>query len=504
MPAVDHDSIQGRCPTCGQVVSLSVEARVQLVECPRCGHQGKGALFVDIEAPLPVVLVQSPGQHAPAGEDNPPEAAVRGERALLMGDARTLLMGDERTHLRLDSALLKSAHRRASHTPASRPAGATTKRAGDEERTHLLLEPFDLKDERDTALTRMTATLRPLVQRTLRLSLALEERLHENWSAALAVLGVACGLLPPVFDYLTDDPASTSSRIASGMVFLALAAFGVAWLGRLRHDDGVWDWKVARVRVQTLARLLLEDIGELARSPRYLKLQLFGELLASVGLVGSSLAACRSLVRLLMGGSDPPSLFRFLSGLALVGGVVLLRAARRAAPEAVPGPTELGESVAAASKLPAVVDLSEPLPTSFVGEDTLLHRVVFALSEWRGREWLDEAGYRAALERHLQRHLPAFRIERERWLGRARRDGVADLIVGDLVLIEVKHGFGQRSAERALARLREHARTWPGKPMILVIFDASREAVCDGDATSAFVDLRQRLAMLTVRMPTRR
>jgi hypothetical protein len=498
---------------------------------------------VDIEAPLPVVLVGSPARHrsasdAPASERalsdetlseetldeegvsdaydaalssvrgsgvSTGDAGMRDERTLLMGDARTLLMDDERTRLVQGSPLLKREPGRGSPAPASPPRGpAARQRAGDEERTHLLLDPLDLKDERDTALTQMTATLRPLVQRTLRLSLALDERLHGKFSAALATLGVACGMLPPVFDYLTDDPASTSSRLAAVIVFLALAAFGVAWLGKLQQDDGVWDWKVAVVRVQTTTRLLLEDLREFAPSPRYLKLQLSGELLAAVGLVGSGLAACRSLVRLLMGGSDPPSLLRFLSGLALVGGVLLLRAARRAAPEAVPGPAELGESIAAASKLPAVVDLSEPLPTSSVGEDTLLHRVVFALSEWRGREWLDEAGYRAALERHLQRHLPAFRIERERWMGRARRDGVADLIVGDLVLIEVKHGFRQRSAERALARLREHARTWPGKPMILAIFDASREVVFDGDATGAFVDLRQRLPMLAVRMPTPR
>jgi hypothetical protein len=34
------------------------------------------------------------------------------------------------------------------------------------------------------------------------------------------------------------------------------------------------------------------------------------------------------------------------------------------------------------------------------------------LRQWAGR-WPDRAGYRAALERHLQRQLPGCRIERE-------------------------------------------------------------------------------------------
>jgi hypothetical protein len=568
MSVGDPNSIQGRCPTCGQVVILSMAARAQLVECPRCGHQGTGALFVGIEAPLPVLLVQRPdpltdvavaniafadiafadiavaevacsaaafpaaafpaaafpaaafpdeGQDGEQEEEAVSDAydaalsRVRGPRAspeALVRDERTLLMGDARTLLRLDSPPLKTnggrVSRAASARTTERPSLATKRRAGEEERTHLLLDPFDLKDERDTALTRLTATLRPFAQRTLRLGLRLDELLHGRWSVAFAVLGIACGVLPPLFDYLTDDPASTASVIASIGAFIGLSAFGLAWLGSLRQDDGGWDWKVVGVRLSTLTRLLQQDIQEFGRSPRYLQLRLGAELLAGLGLGGSSLAACLGLIRLFMGASDPPSLLRFLSGLSLVAGVVLLGFARRAAPASAPGPTELSESLHAAGKLPPLVDLCEPLPTSLVGEDTLLHRVLFALSEWRSGEWLDEAGYRVALERHLQRHLPGYASQRERWLGGSRLAGVADVIVGDLVLIEVKHGFRQRSAERAFSRLRGHGRLWPGKPMILAIFAASREVVFDGDATAALVELHQTLPMLTVRMPSRR
>jgi hypothetical protein len=600
MPSAGQQSIQGRCPTCGQVVTLSVEARVQLVECPRCGHQATGALFVDLEAPLPVVVVQSlspepPRQSSrwavpdasdaaddadaadansaaspseddvsepapfdeaafdaamssPAAPDpsltdssrvgpslarvrasvptasarvaslpaafSPARASVsasragpRDERTLLMRDERTLLMGDERTRLRLESPFLKG-EGRASDAPASSAAGrviaASKLGADDGERTHLLLDPLDLYDDRETALTRWTTTLRPIAQRTLQLSLALDERMHGRWRTALLVLAVGAGLSSPMFDYLTDDPASTLSLITTALSFLGFAAFVLAGLGKLRRDDGGWDLRVAGVRAQAAARRLVEDLQDLGRSPRYLKLHLSGELLVLIGLGGLMLAGLRSIVRLVLGASDPASPLRFVSGLLLLGAVLSFRAGSRAAPKGAPGPVELGESIEAARKMPAIVDLSEPLPSSFIGDDTPLHRILFALSEWRAREWLDEVGYQAALERHLQRHLPGCRVERERWLGRERRAGIADIVVDDLVLIEVAHGFRQPSAERAIASLDAHARTWPNKPMLLAIFDASREAVLESGATALLVELHRRLPVVTARMPTRR
>jgi hypothetical protein len=601
MPSAGQQSIQGRCPTCGQVVTLSVEARVQLVECPRCGHQATGALFVDLEAPLPVVVVQSlspdperrssrwavpdaiedsddedaadaaaspsvGGVFEPSAFDeaafdaaisgraaadsslaepfptgrgasvptasaraasvpvasSPAQASISGssagprdertllmgdERTLLMGDDRTLLMSDDRTRLMLESPFLKG-EGRASEAPVSSAAGrrgaASKLTADDGERTHLLLDPLDLYDDRETALTRMTASLRPFAQRALQLSLALDARMHGRWKTALLVVAVAAGLLPPLFDYLTDDPASTLSLITTVLSVLGFAVFMLAWLGKLLRDDGAWDLRVAGVRVQTATQRFMQDLQALGRSPRYLKLHLFGELLVLIGLAGLMLAGLRSIVRLVLGASDPASVLRFVSGLLLLGAVLLLRAGLRAAPKGAPGPVELGESMEAARKMPAIIDLSEPLPSSFIGDDTPLHRILFALSEWRAREWLDERGYQAALERHLQRHLPGCRVERERWLGRERRAGIADLVVDDLVLIEVAHGFRQPCAERAIATIECHARTWPNKPLLLAIFDASREAVLESGATAALVELHRRLPLVTVRMPTRR
>lgn len=592
MPSAGQQSIQGRCPTCGQVVTLSVDVRVQLVECPRCGHQATGALFVDLEAPLPVVVVQTitPERRSPSsapdegmgtsddgaslddellertafdeaafdavmsspaaadpslaergaslpasssrggslpassarGSFSPARPSVSGsrtgprdestlligdDRTLLMGDERTLLMGDDRTKLMLESPFLKG-EGPTSRGPASSAAGprraAAKPSAGDGERTHLLLDPLDLHDERDTPLTRVTATLRPLGQRTLRLGLALGDFMHGRWILALLLLAVAAGILPPLFDYLTDDPASTLSLITTALTWVAVAAFAVAWLGTLSRDDGAWDVRVAGVRAQTAIRRLAEDLQGLGRSPRYLKLHLAGELLVLLGLSGLMLAGTRSIVRLILGASDPASALRFASGVLVLAGVLVLRAGLRAAPKAAPGPVELAESVEAARKMPAIVDLSEPLPASFIGDDTSLHRILFALSEWRAHEWLDDVGYRAALERHLQRHLPGCRVERERWLGRERGAGIADLVVDDLVLITVAHGFREPCAERALARLDAYARSWPDRPLLLAVFDASREAALESSATASLVELHRRLPLVTARMPTRR
>jgi hypothetical protein len=162
---------------------------------------------------------------------------------------------------------------------------------------------------------------------------------------------------------------------------------------------------------------------------------------------------------------------------------------------------ELGESVAAAKRQAPLVDLSDSLPPSFIEGHTTLHRIMIALSQWRQMPWPDQAGYRAALERHFQHHLPACRIEREKWIGRSRGHGIADFVIDDMVLIQVTHGFGPAISARAVAQLNDLGRTWAGKPMILAIFDAPHEAVFQSAATLSLVELHDRLPLVSVRMP---
>ena len=196
-----------------------------------------------------------------------------------------------------------------------------------------------------------------------------------------------------------------------------------------------------------------------------------------------------------------------LLGLALARGAARYRIV-------APRPEELEESVAAANGLAALVDLSESLPPSFIDGYTPLHRILIALTQWRGTryasprsvgsDWPDEAGYRAALERHFRRQLPACRIEGERWLGRQRADGIAGIVIDDMVVVEVARGFDPESAARAIARLSDLGRTWRDKPMILAIFEAPREPVFQSAATASLIELHERFPQLTVRMPFER
>lgn len=499
MPDRRENVVQGRCPTCSQLVTLSVEASLLFVQCPRCRHEAMGSVFVDTETPVPVILAFGAAQ-APRASAAPVSNAVRPGPSATNG-ARS---DEERTHLIINPVLdvddEGSAERHSAHV-ASQALGVAKSAAADEARTHLLLNSADLQDAEETLPTATLARLSRLTEHALRLSLWLDELMHGRWSVALASLALVCGLVPPLLDSLSADPVSTLNLVASVVWFSGLATFGIARINGLRNDDGGWDLSIVGTRIWTSSSLLVEDLKEFARSPRHLQLVLTGQVLAVLGLTGLTLVSWRSFVRLVFGWNDPPSVLRLLSGLMILSAVGLIWQAARGASVAT-APEGLAKSVTAAAKLPALVDFSQPLPAAFIGGHTPLHQVLIALSQWRARQWPDQAAYRAALERHFQRHLPGCRIERERWLGRSRKDGLTDIVIDDMVLIEVRHGFRTTSADGAIEQMRTHARTWPGKPMILAVFDASREAVFESDVTPALVDLHQRFPMLTARMPT--
>jgi hypothetical protein len=160
--------------------------------------------------------------------------------------------------------------------------------------------------------------------------------------------------------------------------------------------------------------------------------------------------------------------------------------------------------VAAAGQLPPIVDLDEPLPASFIGGYTTFHKALGVMSQWRGEAGPDEASCRAALQRHLQRHLSGSRIDSERWLGARRRDGVAQLLVDGMILIEVRRGFTGTPADPALALMRGHTRRWGDKPMILCVFDAPRATLFESAATASLLELHEAAPFVTARMPTRR
>jgi hypothetical protein len=345
-----------------------------------------------------------------------------------------------------------------------------------------------------------------------RLGFWLDQRLHALWVVGLGVGALVTGRLAPLIDE-HGEPGSVATVLTSLAFLLGLAAFGITWLSNLQTDGrrGLLGAIVARLRAT--AQLMELDIREFQHSPTYLKLVLSGQWYAAAGVVVLSAVSAVSVLLWLSDPSEPPSTFRRLSALMVVIGLAQSRVAANYRVVAAT-PEELEESVAAASKLAAIVDLSESLPPSFINGYTALHRILIALTQWQGTRyansrgagagWPDEAGYRAALERHLRRHLPASRIERTKWLGRTRADGIAGIVIDDMVVIDVARGFEPTSAARAIARLSDVGRTWRGKPMILAIFEAPRELVFQSAATASLIELHDRFPMLTVRMPTDR
>jgi DNA-directed RNA polymerase subunit RPC12/RpoP len=467
MPERGQNSVQGRCPTCSQLVTLTIGERTELVECPSCRHRGMGSAFGDRETALPVIVV-----------------AVEAKAPTRVAAARapSPAPDEQRTHLILGKGPVP--------------------RAAEEERTHLLLDATDLKDEPGTQLS-IAEKMSSVTPAALRFGSWVDDLMRDRWQLTLAVFAAVFGILAPCLDYWREDPDSTATELGSWALLLGMVVFAIAWSSKLRDEEGRFDLTLARVRFKASLRLLLEDIEESDHSPRHLKLLLVGQFLALLALAGLIGAAALSLVRQLFDWPDPPSVFRLLSAVVLLGAALLMRGASRSG-RVAPAPEDLGESVQAAMKLPAIVDLAEPLAPSLIGENTLFHRILVALSQWGERTWPDEPGYHAALERHFQRHLPGSKIERGKWLGRSRRDGLADIVIDDLVLLEVQLGFWKASAERAAARMNDHARTWPGKPMILTVFEAPREAVFESSVTPALVELHRRYPTLTARMPSRK
>ncbi len=530
MSTVAQSSILGRCPVCGRLVTVPAPARAAKVACPACGHPALGAAFADVEAPLPVILLPQGAERIPA-----PHAVALGHDPVARQEA---VAAEARTHLLLDLPCLDDAEPRDPATRVisgrvSQKAVAARASAAEDAQTHLLLgsadvqdddarnddaqdagaviddprtrlqlAPLSLRTKKSTALQASADLLRRLIPPLLELGVWLDEALHGRWLWALAALGALCGFVAPSLDYLATEGRSTLGVFTTAFVLLGLAGLSIARLNELSSDEGRWDPKLAATRVRSAARLLIESFEQRAQSPRYEQLIFWGQQLGLLGLLGFAWAGLLGALRLVLGLSAPPTSLPMVCGLLLLAGVGLTRYGLRSAPALKFSLQESGDSLAAVAPLPPIMDLAEALPEPFSAGTTTLHRTLIALSRWRSPEWPDEASYRAALERHLQRQLPSCKIERERWVGRSRRDTVFDLVIDGLVVIGVSSEFHDACAERAIERMSRYARTWSGKPMILAIFDAPRAAVLSSSKAAALIELHREFALLTVRMPT--
>jgi hypothetical protein len=339
---------------------------------------------------------------------------------------------------------------------------------------------------------------------TLALRRWIDEWVQERHAALLSTLALLCAVVAPLLDATLGNTRRGATVIAANLVLFFLWTLAFAWFGKMRNDAGVWDYRVGWTRFFTVARLALEDLGRFGSLPWPLKWRVVSEVSSALGLFGLGAASLLTLTQLVWG--TPASDSALVIGRAASGMLVLLSVVASRQTQSVPLGFVAAPEVAApaVAHFPAVVDLTVPLSLGPNHAATPVHQMLELLSQWPPREWPNKDSYRAALERHLMRHMGWARIEREHRLGTLRSEGVADFIVNDSLLIEVMRGFDAEEAERVSAKMRMLAKTWRGKPAMIVIFDASRAALIGSIAAAPLEVLHQSYPMLAVRMPSAR
>jgi len=339
---------------------------------------------------------------------------------------------------------------------------------------------------------------------TLQLSRSLDDWLHERRTTLLITLSILSALVGPGLDALLGGPRHGPTVIVSNLVLFFLWTLAFAWLGKLRNDLGLWAPGVAWTRFWTATRLALEDALSFGRLPIPLRYRVVGELSGAIGMAGLAVSGVLTISQLVYGW--PSTSGGLLTGRIWGGALVVIAiiAKRRAAsvPVGIVAPPEI--AAPAVAHFPAVLDLSVPVNLSSPSGMTPLHQVLEVLAEWVPREWPNQDSYIAALERHFLRHMSWAHVERDRWLGTQRAEGVAHFIVNESLLVEVIRGFDADTAERLNLRMRAHAKIWRGRPALIVAFDASRSAMFSGAGTPKLEALHHAYPILAVRMPSAR
>ncbi len=333
--------------------------------------------------------------------------------------------------------------------------------------------------------------------RLLNFCAALDAHLVGRRLKVVSVLVFLAGVGGPVLDSFFSGSKPIWTVISTNLLLVVLWVLVFAWLGGLRNDDGVWNGGLFLRRLGTHVADLKEAASDLTWAS-------LGSLLVALG---SAILALRNIGTVVAVAFDNPGiLVGFANNLLAIGtisftlGVILLL--RRSFRRTRATSTAIQIATSAIGKLPPVIDMQECRTVQFGGNDPV-QVTLSALARWYQRKtavYDDEYGYQIALERHFQRYAKELPVRREVWMGKNRKEGIADIVLGGIVLIEVKHHFSKTRADRAIGQMKGYAQTWKGRPKLLVIFDANRADVFESLATQDLRELNERHQTITVRM----
>lgn len=488
MPQSFGDHPIGACLSCGQHMRLPIALDAP-VACPRCGKVANALDLIPLATPISQGALQ-------------PSNVEIGSAATLLDVGSTSGPGQTQTAGE-PTVAMAAAHPNVETNPTA-PTTPASGTVGVQPRVAAQPAPdssVPILAEREDARSSTRES------RVLKLCDGIDRRLAGRRTTAVAILVFVGGVVGPFVDW-TRSSSSTQpvcTVVVTNVLFVVLWALFFAWLGGLRDEEGNWNGWLFISRLKVLWVSFWQGFAELRDSDMSVKLANFGTLAIAGGcviLAGRSVGIVASVVldaeksfsdldqKLVLGGV----------GLCVLGVVLWAKALFGGGTDATEDDTD--QVCTDLGQLPALLDLQERHDQNF-GDRDPLRVALSALAKWRVRKtqiYQHEKYYQAALERHFRRYAKHLKCRREVWMGEDRQDGIADLILGNLVLIEVKRGFSKTSADRAIGQLFAYKQKWEGKPKLLVIFDASRRDVFESTATSTLKNLHAQAETITVRM----
>lgn len=460
------------CPHCGQKLSLPTTDLQQHFRCPRCHAEASAAELIPPQktlAAVPIESVRPPASVTPEGV--PPAAIVH---PVLQPPAAPA--GPTPAPMGAPSWSPPWTLEPPAGSPS--PVASPPAPVGSVEPAPLVLPEDFGRDERLLEGGRESGLLR-----AARFVLDLAERFDAfTYGYRLPILYVLSGIY-----CITAILTAVLGRFAGegpalGVFFFVLLTYGLARLSMFRTEDGRWTWRTALQGLRGGWRRTWDWIKDYRELPAAEKTDTLASLATTGGCIAIAVRA-GFVWALAPKGSIFFMAWAGLGWLAIAFGFYELyktRSLRKGRPQL--GPADQGGALVPATSgdLPAVIDLvrdsASELQRARGAYGAYLADLLEVLSTWNPRPRGDpplEADYQASLHRHLRKHRPGLKIERERPIrsdieGTRRR---IDLAIDDCVVIEMKRSLKRTAeADRAFHQIRAYAKEWSDKgPVLLVL-----------------------------------